>query len=365
MKGLHKRTQDIDDDSGDDDDYDSDTDEGVVLQDVAKDREYSLDVTRMKVVTHKDGDLSGAYAEIEVVINSQTPRPLRSLRLMFVGECRAGMVWYEFVRYKALLSSDEHSAFSPGPHIFKVPLPFEENQYDTMILPPTLYDDIKYECRVTTDSWKKNLVQQIYEVFVDRFVETRIKEEFLGPHSEQIGRFGVHLRQRVFQRGKFAFAKVTGDIQSCKLQIVQHRRLRQPGLKADGSYCYERVVAEHDSGTERRTWPLEFFVHIPNRVPPNIEVAYWNVVVLSYSLIVIPKGQDGHEHYHAIPIWIGCTDDELGPPEKPVYTEEPGVDVVPPEDELPEFEVVRPEETWLQPWWVQRLNNDTYYEQYE
>lgn len=344
---------DKDDDSADDDDVDSEIDEDRIMDD----REYSIDLERIAIKTsEKSGSLKDAYAQVFFEVNSNKPRALKNLRLMLLGEVRANARWYEFLRFKAIISTGPDSMFSPGPHSVKLSLPFKESQYDTNILAPSLGDDIRYSVRATMESWRKNAVHQEREVFVDRFVDTWAKEEFKTPYKEIIGPNEYIMRQRCFQRGKFAFVKIRGDVRKVRLELVQQRRLRMPELNQDDSYCYEKVVSVFQGDEEQSQWP-EQSIYIPKNIPPSIEISYWNVLVLSYALVVIDTLSDGHEHRHSVPIWIGCTDDKLGPPERP---KNETMEMVEPIDELPEFEVIHPEETHIQPYWVERYNSHTY-----
>ncbi|CAJ0583360.1 unnamed protein product, partial [Mesorhabditis spiculigera] len=363
---LHKRATDKNDDSEDDDDYDSeidDLDEATKAQDIdAKERGlYSIDIDGLHIVS--DEGLQNAYCEIAFVVNAREPRPLRSIRLLMIGECRAGLSWFEFIRYKAIATTDPQTLFSPGEHRIKISLPFLDNQYDTHILPPSLGEDVKYSIKVSTVSWKVNQVEAARDFQVTRWVDTWAREEFKASFHEQLGKFGMTMTQRCFQRGKWVFATIYGPAKKVRLALIQQRRLRQPGLTHDGSYCTERIVTSVDSPEDSDMWPEEWALHIPPHITPSIEVSYWNVVVISYALETISIAEDGHEHRHIVPIWIGCTDDRLGPPKDPPVREgQPGVDYVDPIEELPEFEVVIPETIHEHPFWVQRLNDDTYNE---
>ncbi|CAJ0945346.1 unnamed protein product, partial [Mesorhabditis belari] len=364
---LHKRAVDENDDSEDDDDCDSEIDD---LDEVTKQRDldarsrglYSIDIDGLRIVS--DDGLHNAFCEVAFVVNSRDPRPLRSLRLMMIGEVRAGPSWYEFIRYKSIVTTDPRTLFSPGEHRVKIGLPFLDNQYDTHILPPSLGEDIKYTVKVTTSSWKINQLEGERDFQVTRWVDTWAREEFTAGFHEKLGKFGMTMTQRNFQKGKWIFATVYGPAKRVRMSLIQQRRLRQPGLKSDGSYCTERLVTSVESPENKDLWPEEWALHIPPHITPSIEVSYWNVVVISYALEVISYSEvDGHEHRHVIPVWIGCTDDKLGPPKEPMKREgDPGMEYVDPIEELPEFEVVKEGEIHDHPFWVQRLNDDTYNE---
>ncbi|GMT36295.1 hypothetical protein PFISCL1PPCAC_27592, partial [Pristionchus fissidentatus] len=362
-KELFSRALDVDDDSADDDDTDGEVEENPDKEALAR-RDFSIEVENLAVATRANGQLHDAYAEVHLLVNSHEARSMHGLRLMFTAECRAAESWYEFLRYKAIITTNEATALSPGQHVIKVALPFADTQYDTNILPPSLADDIRYLCKVTMISWEANAVQYEREVFVDRYVDTWAKKEFTPQYDEEMGAWGVKMRQRNFQRGKWIFAKVTGDFASVRFQLVQLRRLRQPGLKRDESFLHERVITELQSPEDKSLWPTtEWALQIPSYIQPSIEIAYWNVLVLSYALVVFPKGQDGHEHKHTIPLWVGTTDDKLEPPEVivPVARPAPTQMVrVPSPADLPEFEVWDRDEVKMQPWWVERFNRDTY-----
>uniref|UniRef100_A0A1I7WGI6 Arrestin_C domain-containing protein n=1 Tax=Heterorhabditis bacteriophora TaxID=37862 RepID=A0A1I7WGI6_HETBA len=357
FKNIFYRAQDIDDDSGDDDDIDTDTECDHIHN---LDTEFSINITNLDIKSN-NGSLYDMYAEVTFLVNSYVPRPLQSLRMLFQGEVRAGSVWYSFLRYKALVSSDDSSLFSPGEHKIKVNLPFNDSQYDTNILPPYLSDDVRYICKISIDPWKRNNIASEKDVVIDRFVDTWAKEEFKLPFSEKIGAYGIKMKQRAFKRGKYAFINVDGNIKKVQLYLLQQRRLRQPGLNKDDSYCYERIVSSFESPNDKELWPNEWAVEIPFDIPPSIEISYWNVLILSYALQVQLILADGHEHKHIIPVWIGCTDDKLGAPELPKKMIA-GVErsQSPDMGELPEFEVVLNEEVAIQPDWVERFNNHTY-----
>ncbi|GMR61053.1 hypothetical protein PMAYCL1PPCAC_31248, partial [Pristionchus mayeri] len=360
---LFARAIDVDDDSADDDDTDGEVEEHPD-SDALRRNDFSIEVENLAVATRADGQLHNAYAEVHLLVNSHVARSLGGLRLLFSGECRAAEQWYEFLRYKAIINTNEATALSPGQHVIKVALPFADAQYDTNILAPSLDDDIRYLCKVTLTSWEANAVQYEREVFVDRYVDTWAKKEYTPPYDEEMGAWGVKMRQRNFQRGMWIFAKVTGDFAKVRFHLVQRRRLRQPGVKLDDSFLHERIIAQLESPEDRSMWPTtEWALQIPAYVQPSIEIAYWNVLVLSYALVVFPRGQDGHEHQHTIPLWIGTTDDKLEPPEIIIPPARPGPGQmvrVPSAEDLPEFEVWDREEVKLQPWWVERFNRDTY-----
>lgn len=251
----------------------------------------------------------------------------------------------------------------------QVALPFHNTQYDTNILIPTLDDDVRYKVRVTMESWEKNSIQRVEDIVVDRFVDTWSKEEFTRNYEEEMGAWGIRMRQRCFQRGKWAYAKVLGEeLIGCKLRLLQQRRLRIPGLREDQSHLTEKIVTEFDYSEEQDPWPEELFLKIPEEIPPSLEISYWNVLVLSYVLVILPRGEDGHEHTHNIPIWIGVTDDQLKPPDDPTNGGAGGPNNpnkrnrMVSQESLPEFEVFRPEDEEVkeQPWWVERYNQDMY-----
>ncbi|GMT07195.1 hypothetical protein PENTCL1PPCAC_29369, partial [Pristionchus entomophagus] len=360
---LFARAVDVDDDSADDDDTDGEVEEHPD-KDAMKRNDFSIEVENLAVATRADGQLHNAYAEVHLLVNSHVARSMHGLRLLFCGECRAAGHWYEFLRYKAIIATNEATALSPGQHVIKVALPFADTQYDTNILPPSLDDDVRYLCKVTFTTWEANAVQYEREVFVDRYVDTWAKKEFTPPYDEEMGAWGVKMRQRNFQRGKWIFAKVTGDFAKVRFHLVQRRRLRQPGLKLDDSFMHERIITQLESPEDRSLWPTtEWALQVPSYIQPSIEIAYWNVLVLSYALVVFPRGQDGHEHKHTIPLWIGTTDDKLEPPEiiiPPVQPANTQMVRVPSLEDLPEFEVWDRDEVKVQPWWVERFNRDTY-----
>ena len=74
-RALYKRAHDIDDDSADDDDCDSELEEH---HDPQRD-EYSVDIDDMRIVL-EGGNLSSAVAEVKFTMNANRPRPLRSIR---------------------------------------------------------------------------------------------------------------------------------------------------------------------------------------------------------------------------------------------------------------------------------------------
>lgn len=361
---LYSRAQDVDDDTDDDDDQDSELGEVTESK-----NDFSIDIDGLEVVAEKEGRLSNAQAEVLFTVNSMEAQALRSLRLLLQGEVRAGSVWYTFIRYKAHITSDSESLFSPGQHKVNIVLPFKESQYDTNILPPTLGDDIRYICRVSAKSWSINDIADEKDVFIDRHVDTWAKEKFKPPYSEIIGAYGIEMDQRAFQRGKHAFIRVVGKVLKVKVSLEQQRRLRHPGLVKDDSYCHERIVSSLDSPKDKALWPEMWALRIPRFVPPSIEITYWNVLVLNYALKIDLTMEDGHEHIHRVPVWIGCTDDNLAPPAVPVKAEQqllqsnspvgPLLTHSPP-TEIPEFEVVASNDALYPPQWVDRYNDDMY-----
>ncbi|VDK47031.1 unnamed protein product [Cylicostephanus goldi] len=319
-------------------------------------------------MTEKNGKLANSYALVNFTNNSIRKEQL-CLRLLLQGEVRAGLTWYIFLRYKAHISSDAMSLLSPGSHSVKIPLPFKDSQYDTNILPPSMDDDIRYSCSVTTKPWEINDIAEERAIAVDYFADTQAKEKFKMSYSEIVGEYGIEMKQRTFQRGKHVFVTVNGEVRAVRLRLEQQRRIRIAGLNADESYCTERVVAGMDSPEDKDKWPEQWSMRIPSTIPPSIEITYWNVLALSYSLTVVLVAEDGHEHVHNVPVWIGCTDDHLPPPQplrtapklKPKEQIHPATKPKPQlPDELPEFEVVRNEETHEIPVWVDRYTDHMY-----
>ncbi|KAK5968348.1 hypothetical protein GCK32_006223 [Trichostrongylus colubriformis] len=365
---LYTRAQDIDDDTDDDDDQDSDI--GETQQDDNDD--FSIDIESLEI--EGEENLYKAYAHVRFTINSVESQAVRSLRLLLQGEVRAGSVWYCFIRYKAHITSDSNSLFSPGEHSVKISLPFKDSQYDTNILPPSLDDEIRYICRVSTKSWAINDVADERNVRVDRTVDTWAKEEYKLPYSEIVGAYGIKMEQRAFQRGKHVFVTVNGEgnIRNIRMTLEQQRRLRHPGLNKDDSYCDERIVSAMDSPENKSLWPKEWALRIPKHIPPSIEITYRNVLVLNYALKIMLTLEDGHKHTHTVPIWIGCTDDKLplpaalGNTEKQVILEtakapdqaKKAAEYAP--EEAPPFEVVCTDDTLYPPLWVDRFNDHIY-----
>ncbi|KHJ83588.1 hypothetical protein OESDEN_16711 [Oesophagostomum dentatum] len=154
--------------------------------------------------------------------------------------------------------------------------------------------------------------------------------------------------------------------------VEQQRQLRIPGLKTDGSHCHQRIVSSVESPEQRSSWPKQWALHIPKNMPPSIEITYWNVLILNYALKITLITEDGHEHLHNIPIWIGCTDDKLQPPENATPArapEAPEVNAIKDAgknstssgpEEAPEFEVIQTAEVKEIPMWVDRYDDHTY-----
>lgn len=113
-------------------------------------------------------------------------------------------------------------------------MPFADSQYDTAILAPSFKEDIRYIVRVTTDSWRKNYVNHESDLKVTRSVDTWSKKEYQGHYNAEMGVNTIYMRQRCFQRGKYAFVAVRGPKRRVVLEIHQQRMLRQPGLRKDG-----------------------------------------------------------------------------------------------------------------------------------
>ncbi|PAV88517.1 hypothetical protein WR25_07899 [Diploscapter pachys] len=345
-------------------DSEEENEDPQVKKKMREQKDYSVDIEKLKVIpgTGSNG-LKEANAVVDFVINSNEPKPLGAVRLLLQGEARAGSMWYEFVRFKAIVCSNEHSHFSPGQHKVQISLPFRDSQYDVNILPPTLGDDIRYVCRASGDSWRKNIVPRETDIMVDRYTDTWGRAEFKPPYSEQKGAIAIKMRQRNFQRGKSVLMQVEGKMRKLQLQLVQQRRLRIPGLSKQESYCHERVVSVEESPSDENQWPSEWSVPIPPNVPPSIEISYWNVLFLSYQAVAVVTLEDGHNHTHKVPIWIGCTDDNLErlPNTRPIAPIDGPKSAAEPElGELPPFEVVHPEEIREQPYWVERFNDHTY-----
>ncbi|EPB68107.1 hypothetical protein ANCCEY_12801 [Ancylostoma ceylanicum] len=362
---LFSRAQHVDDDTDDDDDQDSDIEEPTPQQRW----QSSVEIDNVEVIAENDVQLRNAHAKVTFTINSIEPKALRSLRLLLQGEVRAGSAWYTFLRFKAHVSSDSRSNLSAGQHTVNISLPFKDSQYDTNILPPNLGDDIRYVCFVTTKPWQINDVAEERTILVDRNVDTFAKEKFKAPYVEVLGAYGIRMQQRAFQKGKHAIVTVVGDVRKVRLCLAQQRRIRLAGLKTDESYCHERVVAAVEYPDGKKFRPKQWSLRIPRHIPPSIEITYWNVLVLSYSLNVTLTMEDGHDHKHIIPVWIGCTEDKLPPPEpseRATHVEHSDGKLAqsPPKhtalDEAPEFEVVETEETMESPKWVDRYNDHTY-----
>ncbi|KAL6723452.1 hypothetical protein Aduo_018460 [Ancylostoma duodenale] len=362
---LFSRAQDVDDDTDDDDDQDSDIEELAPTEGW----QSSVEIDDVEVIAEDDVQLRNAHARVTFTINSMDPKALRSLRLLLQGEVRAGSAWYAFLRFKAHISTDSRSRFSAGQHTVNISLPFKDSQYDTNILPPNLGDDIRYVCSVTTKPWQINDVAEERIIELDRNVDTFAKEKFKTPYSEILGAYGIRMQQRAFQRGKYALVTVVGDVRRVRLCLAQQRRIRLAGLRTDDSYCHERVVASVEYPDDKEFRPKQWSLRIPRHIPPSIEITYWNVLVLSYSLNVTLTMEDGHDHTHIVPVWIGCTDDKLPPPEPPepvmpiVYHDAKLLQPVSKHtapDEVPEFEVVETEETVEPPKWVDRYNDHMY-----
>ncbi|KHJ87391.1 hypothetical protein OESDEN_12837 [Oesophagostomum dentatum] len=370
---TYSRAQNIDDDSDDDDDQDSDTNESAteqLQQDILG--QPPITIRKLEIKGGNDMSLTNAEVNVTFAVTSTEPEKLSSLRLLLQGEVRAGSAWKTFIRYKAHISSSPNSLFSPGDHSVSVPLPFRDSQYDTNILPPSMDDDIRYVCYASTKPWQLNDTADETAVFVDRMVDTWAKQKFDSAYSEELGAYGIHMPQRAFQRGKYAHVSVTGDLRTVHLSLEQQRQLRIPGLKTDASYCHQRIVSSVESPEQRSLWPKQWALHIPKNMPPSIEITYWNVLILNYALKITLITEDGHEHLHKVPIWIGCTDDKLQPPENAtpaVAPEAPEVDVIkdagknPPSngpEEAPEFEVIQTGEVKEIPMWVDRYDDHTY-----
>ncbi|KAK6765580.1 hypothetical protein RB195_025472 [Necator americanus] len=262
---LFKRAQDIDDDTDDDDDQDSDIDE-ITQQECG---ESSIEIDDMEIRAEDEGTLINAHAKVTFTVNSAQPEDLRSLRLLFQGEVRAGSVWYSFLRYKAHISSDSKFLFTPGQHVVTIGLPFKDSQYDTNILPPDLSDDIRYVCSVTTKSWRINDTAEERTVLVDRSVDTWAKEKFKTPYSEILGAYGIRMQQRAFQRGKHVYVTIIGNVRKVRLCLEQQRRIRLAGLNKDDSYCHARVVSSIDSPDSKELWPEQWSLRIPKHIPPS------------------------------------------------------------------------------------------------
>ncbi|CAL2049255.1 unnamed protein product [Caenorhabditis brenneri] len=357
---VFKRIQDVDDDSDDDDDYDSEDEEEEPPK-----RDYSVDIEKLSVtnvIESEQKPLERADVGVTFIMNSSEPQQLKSLRLLLTGEVRVGGLWYEFLRFKAIANLSHNTLLSPGEHNFRFQLPFSDSQYDTSILPPTLGDEIKYTVHAGTESLRKNVFQQRCELLVDRFIDTWAKEAYKPPYTEEYGATKIHLSQRCFKRGKHVIVALQGsEPRYVKGTLVQRKRLRVPNVKLDESYCSRRNVRIIEEEIRRKNHI--HVMHIPYNIPPSIEICYWNVLQIEYHYEVEITLEGGHTHNHTIPIWIGCTEDNLLVPVQPDETlPENALVVDEPYEELPEFEVVHTEDTHEHPYWVERINTDTYYQ---
>ncbi|EFP04967.1 hypothetical protein CRE_03255 [Caenorhabditis remanei] len=357
---VFKRVQDVDDDSDDDDDYDSEDEE----EDPPR-RDYSVDIEKLSVTNVTESEqrpLERADVGVTFIMNSAQPQELRSLRLLLTGEVRVGGLWYEFLRFKAIANLSHKTLLSPGEHNFRFQLPFADSQYDTSILPPTLGDEIRYMIHASTESLRKNVFQQRCELLVDRFIDTWAKEAYKPPYTEEYGATNIHLSQRCFKRGKHVIVALQGsEPRYVKGSLVQKKRLRVPNVKLDESYCSQRTVRVVEEEIRRKNHI--HVMHIPFNIPPSIEICYWNVLQIDYHYDVEITLEGGHTHNHSIPIWIGCTEDNLLVPTQPdELLPENSLVVDEPYEELPEFEVVHSEDTHEHPYWVERINTDTYYQ---
>lgn len=317
----------------------------------------SLDVTQSE-----KKPLERADVEVTFIMNSVEPKELRSLRLILTGEVRVGGLWYEFLRFKAIANLSHETLLSPGEHNFRFQLPFADSQYDTSILPPTLGDEIKYMIHASTVSLPKNFFQQQCELLVDRFIDTWAKEAYKPPYTEEYGATKIHLSQRCFKRGKHVIVALQGsEPRYVKGTLVQKKRLRVPNVKLDESYCSQRNVRIFEENIHRKDHI--HVMHIPFNIPPSIEICYWNVLQIEYHYEVEITLEGGHTHNHSIPIWIGCTEDNLSvPAQQEEVIPKHSLIVDEPFEELPEFEVVLEDDIHEHPYWVERINTDTYYQ---
>ncbi|CAI2356399.1 unnamed protein product [Caenorhabditis sp. 36 PRJEB53466] len=345
---VFKRVQDVDDDTDDDDDYDSEGEEEEGAQPASRD--YSVDIEKLTLTSVTESEqkqLERADVGVTFVMNSSEPQQMRSLRLLLTGEVRVGSLWYEFLRFKAIANLSHDTLMSPGQHHVKFQLPFSETQYDTAILPPSMGDEIRYVVHASTESLRKNVFQQECDLLIDRFVDTWAKESYKPGYTEEYGSTTIHLSQRCFKRGK------------------NKRRLRVPDVKIDESNCSQRSVRVLEEKINRKSHV--HVMQIPSNIPPSIEISYWNVLQVEYHYDVEITLEGGHAHNHSIPIWIGCTEDNLQVPAQPVEEVPQSEFVVEDEplEELPEFEVVHTEDVREQPYWVDRINTDTYFTEQE
>ncbi|CAB3399883.1 unnamed protein product [Caenorhabditis bovis] len=363
INNLFQRVQDIDDDTDDDDDYDSESDDDDEEDAIRREqKDFSIDLEKIEIKTQesKTRTLENSCADVKFTVNSQKPEVLHSLRLLLMGEARVGAIWYEFLRFKAIAKSDTTSKLSPGIHTLRFNLPFGESQYDVNILPPSMAEDIRYIVRGTSETLRKNVFPVECDVFVDRFVDTWAKESYKAEHVEEYGATKLYMSQRCFQRGKVIVVRITGNgVQKVNGKLIQQQRMRIPGLKEDDSYISERCVS---SRTDRNTQHRQIHIlEIPEEIPPSIEISYWNVVQIAYHYETNITLEDGHTHSHRIPVWIGCTEDNVVIPDEPLLPpKDETVTVEPKEEELPEFEVVLEGDTHYHPYWVERFNGDAY-----
>ncbi|KAE9551673.1 hypothetical protein FO519_005113 [Halicephalobus sp. NKZ332] len=316
----------------------------------------TLVVNNIELYTSQHQTLEGA----RVILNLTVRQAQRyTIHFLLQGSVCTGGKWYEFLRYKTNIVKDH---LNVGPFQNEIQIPFDRSQYLTLILPPSFNDEVRYECLLSTRDWTDNRLIARKIVLVDRETETLCKAEMLTEYYEEKGAIKLYMRQRAFKRGKYVIVQVEGKVSALSLMLVQHKRIRKPGLELEGCFFKEKVVCSMDSSPDRRDWPKEWSLRIPDRITPSIDTCYWNVLAVEYKVVVKLNGHDRHQHVHVIPIWIGTTDDEMDPPSNELlesYGEGPQGQIRHnPTKMAPEFEVIPNEHD--QPWWVDRLDFDVY-----
>uniref|UniRef100_A0A914YS37 Arrestin C-terminal-like domain-containing protein n=1 Tax=Panagrolaimus superbus TaxID=310955 RepID=A0A914YS37_9BILA len=315
-------------------------------------------VSGINLHTNEHHTLDGAKVEVHLIINEAK---FYTIHFLLQGSVCVGSTWYEFLRFKTTIVKED---LQLGSHDRTIDIPFDRSEYLTPILPPSFNNEIRYECLLSSRNWTDNRLLARKIVLVDRETETLCKAEMLEEYYEEQGAIKLYMKQRAFQRGKYIMLQLEGKVSGIILSLVQDKRIRRPGLNSEGQWFKERIVCEMGSSPNRKDWPKEWSLRIPDRITPSIDVCYWNVLEIEYKVVVKVQSHDRHEHIHVIPIWIGTTDDELEPPSNELLDifadgNETGEISKNPTKIAPGFEVIPNEHD--QPWWVDRLDFDVYH----
>lgn len=129
-------------------------------------------------------------------------------------------------------------------------------------MPPSFNDEIHYECLTSVKDWSENRILARKTIYVDREQETLCKSDMLTEYYEEKGAINVYMKQRAFQRGKFTMMQMEGKVTGVYMALVQHKRIRSPGLDLEGCYFKERIICARESDKDKKLWPKEWSLEV-------------------------------------------------------------------------------------------------------